>query len=279
MTSALLALAIVSTIAAAVRSTWSPCGWSMLSTVTPLGEKGRGRSYPVTATWFIAGAMVGGAVLGAAMAALAGAVASVGPVSRTAAIGVGGLAALVGAASDARVAGFSLPFHRRQVNEDWLDLYRPWVYGAGFGFQIGRGFATYITTAAVYLMAVLGALTGQPLMAGMLGALFGIARGLAVLVGRHLDTSEAMRSFHRRFDAAGEVSRRATIGVQAGAGLVALTVAFPRPPIAAAYAVVCAVTFVSLRRGRALPSRSSRSSLRVSPHAAHTQRPALPEAT
>ena len=55
-----------------------------------------------------------------------------------------------------------LPIHRRQVNERWLDQYRPWVYGAGFGWQIGTGLSTYITTAAVYLMVVLGALTAGP---------------------------------------------------------------------------------------------------------------------
>ena len=54
------------------------------------------------------------------------------------------------------------PIHHRQVNERWLDQFRPWVYGAGFGWQIGAGLATYIKTCAVYLMIVLAALCGQP---------------------------------------------------------------------------------------------------------------------
>ena len=61
----------------------------------------------------------------------------------------------VAAASDARLGGFHLPFHSRQVNERWLDQFRPWVYGAGFGWQIGAGLVTYIKTAALYLMMVL----------------------------------------------------------------------------------------------------------------------------
>ena len=42
-------------VVAAARSTWSPCGVSMLATVTPLAEQGRGHRYRSTATWFIVG--------------------------------------------------------------------------------------------------------------------------------------------------------------------------------------------------------------------------------
>jgi len=58
-------------VAAAVRSTWSPCGLSMLSTVTPVAERARGHRYWVTACWFLAGAVLGGATLGLVAAALA----------------------------------------------------------------------------------------------------------------------------------------------------------------------------------------------------------------
>ncbi len=95
---------------------------------------------------------------------MAGLALAVGPLHLSATVTgtVALVAALVAAGSDSGVAGVRLPFHRRQVNERWLDRYRPWVYGAGFGWQIGCGLATYITSAAVYLMIVLGALTGQP---------------------------------------------------------------------------------------------------------------------
>jgi len=55
--------------------------------------------------------------------------------------------------------------HTRQVNDEWLARFRPWVYGAGFGWQIGVGFATYIMTGGLYLMVVLAALTGDPVVA------------------------------------------------------------------------------------------------------------------
>ncbi len=153
-------LAVVTAAATAVRSTWSPCGLSMLSTVTPLAEAGRGRRWSITALWFVAGAVLGGLTLGAAMAGLAALGGSLG-ISTTTVLAVATVAALVCAASDLDPFGVHIPFHGRQVNERWLDQYRAWVYGGGFGWQIGSGLATYITTAGVYLTILLAALTGR----------------------------------------------------------------------------------------------------------------------
>ena len=115
---------------------------------------------------------------------------------------VAGVVALLAAASDTRLGGFHLPFHSRQVNERWLDQFRPWVYGAGFGWQIGAGLVTYIKTAALYLMIVLAALTASPATALAIGALFGLVRGLAVLLGRGITSPATLAAFHRRFTAA-----------------------------------------------------------------------------
>ena len=45
-----------------------------------------------------------------------------------------------------------------EAYERWLDQYRSWVYGAGFGWQIGVGFATYIMTTAVPITLALAVL-------------------------------------------------------------------------------------------------------------------------
>ena len=103
--------------------------------------------------------------------------------------------------SDTGLALARLPVHARQVNERWLDAYRPWVYGAGFGFQIGCGLATYITTAAVYLLVVLAALTASPVAALVVGLAFGAIRGVAVTLTRHLRTPASLLAFHQRFAA------------------------------------------------------------------------------
>lgn len=204
MIALLTTAAAVAAVVAAARSTWSPCGVSMLATVTPLAERARGHRYRSTATWFVAGGTVGGASLGLVMAALALGVRAAAP-STVVLAAIAGAGALVAAASDARLGGFHLPFHSRQVNERWLDQFRPWVYGAGFGWQIGAGLVTYIKTAALYLMIVLAALTASPATALAIGALFGLVRGLAVLLGRGITSTASLAAFHRRFTAAGPV--------------------------------------------------------------------------
>ncbi len=219
MTACLALVSTIVAIVAAARSTWSPCGLSMLSTITPVSEQAKGNSYRTTATWFVVGAAGGGATLGVAMAALAAGVHSLGLAPATAGILALG-AALIAAGSDAGIGGFRLPIHGRQVNERWLDRYRPWVYGAGFGWQIGTGLATYIATAAVYLMIVLGALTASPVVALAVGTGFGVLRGLAVLLTRRLTTPMELLAFHRRFNEAGPWFGRAAVVVEAAAAAV-----------------------------------------------------------
>ncbi len=214
----LLVCAVV-TVAAAVRSTWSPCGLSMLSTITPLSEGAKGHSYRATSAWFVAGATAGGVSLGLVMAGLSAVVRTAHPSE----VVVGSLAlaaSLVAAVSDAGVAGVRLPFHRRQVNERWLDHFRPSIYGLGFGWQIGTGVATYITSAAVYLMVVLGALAGHPLAALAVGTVFGMLRGTAVLLTRRVTDPSRLREFHRRFLAVGPLVGRVLVGVEVGGAAV-----------------------------------------------------------
>jgi hypothetical protein len=231
MTVFIATVAVIVGLAAAARSTWSPCGLSMLSTITPVSERAKGNHYRSTAAWFVLGATVGGATLGVTLAALAGGVRSLGLSSTT--VGVLALgAALLAATSDAGIAGFRLPIHRRQVNERWLDQYRPWVYGAGFGWQIGTGLATYITTAALYLMIVLGVLTADPIVALGVGTGFGVLRGLAVLLTRRVTTPTELRAFHRRFHQAGPWVGRTAVAVEAGAAVA--VVGYLRSPVALA---------------------------------------------
>src|SRR5690349_8665958 len=66
---ALAAFAVA--VVAAFRSTWSPCGLSMLATITPLAERGRGHQYRSTVAWFVVGSLLGGASLGVVIAVMA----------------------------------------------------------------------------------------------------------------------------------------------------------------------------------------------------------------
>ena len=247
---AALTLAVV----AAVRSTWSPCGLSMLATITPLAEHGRGHRYRSTATWFVVGSVLGGASLGVVMALMAagvGALAAPG----TELVAVAVAASAITLAADTRIGGFRLPVHHRQVNERWLDQFRPWVYGAGFGWQIGVGVATYIKTCAVYLMIMLAVLTGSPEVALLVGIVFGLVRGLAVFLGRHITTPAALADFHRRFMAADRYALAAVVVCEVATTL-ALSMAVS-PWLGAAVAATLSLTVVawSVRRRRRLTPR------------------------
>jgi len=246
-----MALVIVLTslvaLAAAIRSTWSPCGLSMLSTITPIGEQARGNRYATSVAWFITGSILGGATLGLGTAALAAGVGALGP-SDAAVLGAVAVLAAIAIASDLNLGGFRLPSHTRQVNETWLDQFRSWVYGSGFGWQIGVGLATYITTAAVHLMIAMAALTGDPLVAFLIATGFGLVRGLAVLVGVPLTTPERMLALHRRLEELLPSAQRAVVAVQTLVLTVAAGAAWG--PVPAAVLAALGVTAVVARRPR-----------------------------
>jgi hypothetical protein len=214
----LVGVAAVVAVASAVRSTWSPCGLSMLSSITPISERGRGNRYASTVAWFVVGAVVGGATLGAAASVLAAGVAAL-DLSPSVAVALGAIVVAAAAISDAPI-GFTLPYHRRQVNEVWLDAYRQWVYGAGFGWQIGVGLATYVMTAGVYALVALAALTGSPVAALLLCTLFGLVRGLAILLTHNVKTPAELTAFHRRFMAIAPRVRDGVVAVLVGAAIV-----------------------------------------------------------
>ena len=248
MSASVFGLGVVLAVVTAVRSIWSPCGLSMLSTITPLGEAGRGHDFRSTSTWFVVGSVMGGVTLGLLMAGLARIADGLGATPDLV-WGIITAAALTTAASDGRVGGFHLPGHDRQVNERWLDQYRPWVYGAGFGWQIGVGLGTYIMTAGVYLLILVGGLTADPLLAVFLGALFGLSRGLAVFLASGFDSTEKVLAFHERFERMREPVRRATIVTQALVAVAASAIGGALLLVLAAVLVAAGATVATGFRG------------------------------
>lgn len=246
----LLLVALITAAAAATRGIWSPCGLSMLSSLNPVSEAARGHRFWVTALWYLAGALAGGAFLGGGLAVAASGVGQLQPSAATT-WGIVFAAALIAVASDTAVFGRSLPDHPRQVDERWLVKYRRWIYAGGYGVQIGAGFATYIMTAAVYLSAVLAVLTGSPLSAFVIGVAFGGVRGLAIVVAAGARTPERLRSTHRRLERLATPSLRAAIAVEAAVG--ALAAWLLAGPIPAAVALVL-VAAASLRAAVSQPS-------------------------
>jgi hypothetical protein len=118
-----------------------------------------------------------------------------------------------------------VPTHLRQVDESWLHRYRGWVYGLGFGVQLGFGVATIITTSAVY--AVLAAALFAPSVAAgaAIGGAFGLVRGACVLLAARVDSPPKLLAFHRRFRALDRPAFRAAVTAQVVVALAALAFA------------------------------------------------------
>lgn len=257
MSDLLVLLGGLAAVVGAARSTYSPCGLSMLSSITPFGERARRHRYHVTAAWFVAGSVVGGATLGAVAAGLATLVSAIGA-SGAAVAAAGAALALLAAAVDSGCFGDALPVIRRQVDDAWLAKYRPWFYGAGFGWQIGVGFATYLMTAAVPLVVALAALTGSAPAAVAVGVLFGAARGLTVFLTARARTPADLRSLHAWLDSAGPAVRWAVVGVEAGIVAVLVAAAAGRAPDlwAGAGIVVLGAAAGVLAARRRVPARA-----------------------
>jgi len=187
----------------------------MLSSIHPLGERGKGNRFGLTASAFVVGATLGGLATGALVGLVGLAVTVV--VGPTAALAIVVVVALAGAAFER--TGRPLPSVPRQVDEDWLHEYRGWVYGSGFGFQLGAGVLTYITTAAVYVALAATLLVGH--LAGSLAIMgtFGLVRGLSILPARRIDATDRLVSFHRRLQATAPLVRAASTTVLVVAGL------------------------------------------------------------
>lgn len=198
----------------------------MLASISPVGEAARGQRWPVTVSAYLVASAIGGALLGAVAGTLGwGLFAILGrpPVAVVVAV-LAALAALA-VALDRGVVRWRAPAWQRQVDETWLTSYRGWVYGAGFGFQLGAGVLTRIPTAAVYLVVVAALATGSVTAGAAIGVTFGTVRAVPILLaGRHRDPAH-LNAFHQRMDAAAPTADRVTSAVVALAAAALVTTA------------------------------------------------------
>src|SRR5579885_2956006 len=114
----------------------------MLSSISPLGERARNSRWWVTTTAYLMGSLAGGLALGG-LAALAGPALPLAVRTSRWSLAVVALLCFAGLVLDPRGTA-SVPSWRRQVDERWLTAYRGWVYGLGFGAQLGFGLVTII---------------------------------------------------------------------------------------------------------------------------------------
>ena len=188
----------------------------MLTSITPLGERGRRRRWGSTTAWYVAGSIVGGAGIGV-LAGLIGLALAQWDAGGTVVLIVAALGCLVAAISDGR--GLRPYSWRRQVDETWLGRYRGWVVGGGFGIQLGFGVVTIVSSASVYATLLLAALTRSFWGGLLVGTAFGLVRALPLLTVRRVTSNEALAGLHRQVNVSAPMARRATVGVLGVAGL------------------------------------------------------------
>jgi len=190
----------------------------MLGSITPLGERSRGKRWGITVTAFALAATAAGAGLGAVLGAAGGLV----QLSATARTGLLAAAVAVAVAVDL-VPGLRAPGPRRQVNEAWLQRYRGWVYGAGFGLQLGLGVTTIVSTAAVYATGAAAFLAGSAAAGALVGGAFGLGRAATLLAAGGVDEPGALATLDRRLVAWERPARVAALVAETA--LIALAVA------------------------------------------------------
>ncbi|MGF1617323.1 MAG: hypothetical protein ACFCU2_05880 [Acidimicrobiia bacterium] len=209
-------LGLVTALGAAVRGNWSPCGESLQAQIHPLGERSRGNVWGVTMAAFTAGSMVAGAALTSLLGLVGGALIDFGD----SAIWIAGVLAVAAGALDLSPLKPWTP--RRQVNENWIGRYRGWVYGAGFGLQLGVGFAVFVMSWGYWAMLAIAFVSGSAAVGALFGATFGVGRGLLLLLSRRSTTTERLHSFHRTMMRYKSVVFRATGAATAAAGFLVL---------------------------------------------------------
>jgi MFS family permease len=196
----------------------------MLASISPVGEAARGQRWSVTVTAYLVASAAGGALVGAVAGALGWSVFAAlahPPAAPIAAVLV--VAAIVAVLIDRGVLPVRLPSWQRQVDERWLTTYRGWVYGAGFGLQLGAGVVTRIPSASFHLVLLAAAATGSVALGALVGVTFGTVRALPILLaGRHRDPAR-LNAFHQRMDAATGVADRVTSAVVAVAAAALAT--------------------------------------------------------
>ncbi|MGI8682086.1 MAG: hypothetical protein ACR2JO_08145 [Mycobacteriales bacterium] len=196
----------------------------MLASITPLGERGRHRRWGPTVAAYVVGSLVGGALLGTLLGAIGQLLPHRHPLPLLAAFAV---ACVLGLVLDARVGGLALPSVSRQVDESWLGRYRGWVYGLGFGFQLGLGVVTIVTTSSVYLTFMLALLGGSAVIGGLLGAVFGGVRSLPLVAMRAVAGPAQLRAVHRRLRSWEPWAAHGTTGAVAACAVAATVAGWP----------------------------------------------------
>ena len=168
----------------------------MMTSITPVGEMARQQRWSVTTAAYLVGSLAGGLAVGAVLGAISLAVRAVVPTRAAVAL----LLAVATLGLLADLGRVPLPTWHRQVDERWLTTYRGWVYGAGFGLQLGAGLATIVTSSATYVVLAAAVLSGSVLAGLAICGTYGLVRALPVLAFARTRTPGGLQAAMRRVE-------------------------------------------------------------------------------
>ena len=116
----------------------------------------------------------------------------------------------------------AVPGPGRQVDERWLDEYRGWVYGAGYGAQLGLGVTTIVSSAATYVAVLAAFLTASAPAGAIVLGCFGAVRGLTPLAAAGVRSQRRLLEFHRTLARWRAAARWGVVAAQAAMLVLAL---------------------------------------------------------
>ena len=196
----------------------------MLGSISPVGETSRKQRWWLTATAYTVGSLLGGAAVGALLGGVGWLLQRALELGVTPRLWLLGAVVALAALIDGGILPLRLPTWRRQVDERWLTTYRGWVYGLGFGVQLGAAVVTIIPAAVTYGMLAGCVLTGSPAAGAVIGSAFGLVRSVPLLLTARLRTAAQLHAVTQQVVAAQTRVHRLVIGGQALVAVVALGV-------------------------------------------------------
>ncbi len=153
----------------------------MISVVMPLGQRNRSPAFwLLRGLLYIVASSVGGMLVGGLVSALGGLVRPWLPLPL--ALGALVVVALAYALHELHIWRLPHPERAWQVPNEWI-VRRPLLGVVAFGLTLGTGLFTYIPFTSFYLLLAWEALLTPPMQGAALGAVYGLARALPVLVG------------------------------------------------------------------------------------------------
>jgi hypothetical protein len=163
-------------------STWSPCGYSSLCLLRPVGKHSSSSLVKYTPTFLLHGVgyTIGALILGVILG-LAGRLLGFQGVS-VLTLAALGLASLVYGAHQFGFLRVPYPQRRAQVPHDARQRFPMWFIGGLYGLSLGLNYLTYVQTPILYLVTAAAVLSGNVGTAILLFLAFNAGRFLPMAV-------------------------------------------------------------------------------------------------